>query len=47
MVGVAWDIFLQEKLAADGTLLVDKQTCVRIAEGFKAAIAVASPPTAL
>jgi hypothetical protein len=45
-VGVAWDIFLQEKLAADGTLVVDKQTCVKIAEGFKAAIAAAPPPTA-
>eukprot|EP00873_Tetraselmis_striata_P009682 jgi/Tetstr1/429946/TSEL_019809.t1 len=33
--GTAWDVFLQEKLAADGELQVDRARCAKVCEKFK------------
>mmetsp|Transcript_33016 Transcript_33016/g.93472 ORF Transcript_33016/g.93472 Transcript_33016/m.93472 type:complete len:154 (+) Transcript_33016:77-538(+) len=35
VTGTAWDVFLQEKLAADGKLQVDRKRCAEICEAFK------------
>ncbi|KAK3238174.1 hypothetical protein CYMTET_51795 [Cymbomonas tetramitiformis] len=44
VLGIAWDVFLQEKLAADNKLQPDLARCTDIAEKFKAAIAERNPP---
>mmetsp|Transcript_18716 Transcript_18716/g.25936 ORF Transcript_18716/g.25936 Transcript_18716/m.25936 type:complete len:191 (+) Transcript_18716:187-759(+) len=44
VLGIPWDVFLQEKLAADKILVVDEAKCLEISNRFKEAIAKSPPP---